>query len=276
MCSYNSATEKWYELPKHPYCKASLVVIDGKLTAIGGELKQSTFMNWCDTVATATTVVTNELYCLKEIWKVDFPPMPTKRYGTTAVTTGEHLIVAGGVTQIQCQSSKVEVMDTETKVWSTVCRLPHPYSWGSATICGDQLYILGGCDDKGMTKSVLTCSLTELLQSSSVWHRVAELLQSLSSSSAWHKLAVAPAYHSTCAAVNGELLAVGGCEEGSIPTGEIHKYNKTTKSWEPTGNMPSAKSRCLVAILPMNEMMIAGCETDKVEFANISFYWCSA
>ena len=95
----------------------------------------------------------------------------------------------------------VEAMDTKTRVWSIVASLPHPYSRASGTICGDQLYMLGGNDDKGKMKSVLTCSLTELLQSSS----------SSSSSILWHRVADAPAYWSTCAAVNGELLAVGRC-----------------------------------------------------------------
>ena len=188
-----------------------------------------------------------------------FPPMPTKRHSTTAVTTRKHLIVAGGATTI------VEVMDTETRLWSTTSSLPQPCSWGSATICGDQLYILGGVDHKGRTKSVPTCSLTELLQSSSL------------SSSVWHRVADAPAYGSTCAAVNGELLAVDGHDERNETTGDIHKYNKTTNSWELTSNMPTARSCCLVAILPTNEMMVIsgiksmGSLTDILEFANISF-----
>ena len=58
--------------------------------------------------------------------------------------------------------------------------------------------MLGGMDDKDNTTSVLTCSLTELVQSSSsVWHRVAD----------------APAYHSTCAAVNGQIAI---CDEKKL------------------------------------------------------------
>ena len=125
---------------------------------------------------------------------------------------------------------------------------------------------MGGNDDKGMTKSVLTCSLTKLLQSSSS-----------SSSSVWHSVADTPAYWFTCAAVNGELLAVGGRDEQYKPTGDIHKYSETTNSWEHMGNMPTARSCCLVAILPTNEMMVTGGMksmvgfTDEVEFATISF-----
>ena len=169
--------------------------------------------------------------------------------------------MAGGTTGIDLDENvnTVEVMDTKTLVWSTVASLPHPYKLESATICGDRLYMLGGVDNKGKTKSVLTCSLTELLQSSSVWHRVAD----------------APAYHSTCAAVNGQLLAVGGCDENFKATAAIHKYNPTTNSWYHISNMPTARYACLVAVLPTNEMMAVGGmvsrgtrKTDKVEIAD--------
>ena len=257
VCSYTSTTKRWHKLHKYPYWHASLVVINGHLTAIGG----------CENIL-SNKDITDKLYCLWGSWKVVYPPMPTKRYSTTAVTIRQHLIVAGGVTQPRFHNNiaTVEVMDTKTLVWSTVASLPHPCSWGSAAICGDRLYMLGGLDDKGKTKSVLTCSLTELLQSSS----------SSSSSSVWHRVADAPAYYSTCVAVNGELLTVGGRHEDKA-VADIHKYNKRTTFWEHMRNIPTARSRCLVAILPTNEMMVTGGDklvgsrTDKVEIANIRF-----
>ena len=112
--------------------------------------------------------------------------------------------------------------------------------------------MLGGWDNKGKTKSVLTCSLTELLRSSSS-----------SSSSIWHKVADAPAYRSTCATVNGELLAVGGCDNNLEPTSAIHKYNSTTNSWDLISNMPTARYSCLVAVLPNNEVMVVSGANDS-------------
>jgi N-acetylneuraminic acid mutarotase len=148
-----------------------------------------------------------------------------------------------------------------------VASLPHPYSEASATICGDQFYMLGGFDGKGKTKSVLTCSLTELLQSSS-------------SSSIWHRVADAPAYHSTCAAVNGELLAVGGCDKDDKPSSAIHKYNPTTISWDLISNIPTARWFCLVAVLPTNELMVVGGynkggNSKIVEMSLIASVFCS-
>jgi N-acetylneuraminic acid mutarotase len=257
VCSYNVSSKKWSTLLKHPYIYSSLAVINRQLTAIGG----------CNNIYRKDTY-TNQLLSLPGYKKV-FPAMPTKRRGTTAVTSKEHLIVAGGAIGLldADELNIVEVMDTKTLVWSTVASLPHPYSDASGTICGDQLYMLGGWDEKGKTKSVLTCSLTELLQSSS------------SSSSIWHRVADAPAYLSTCAAVNGELLAVGGRRNDDKPSSTIHKYNPTTNFWDLISNMPTARWYSLVAALPTNEMMVIGGNIDfgrgvttvfEVEVANLS------
>ena len=242
VCSYNSTTKKWSELPKYPYDGSSLAVINGHLTGIGGY----------EAVIWRRTY-TNKLLSRHEgffhrSWSNVFPPMPTKRRGSTAITSKEHLIVAGGDTGplLAETLNTVEVMDTKTLVWSTVASLPHPYNWASSTICGDHLYILGGVDDTGKTKSVSTCSLTELLQSSS------------SSSTVWHRVADAPAYHSTCAAVNGELLAAGGCDINWKAISAVHKYNPTTNSWDLINNMTTARYRSLVAVLPTNEAMTVG------------------
>jgi hypothetical protein len=232
-CNIPSYSKKWSRLSTCPYKYSSLAVINGQLTAIGG----------CKQLVNKDTY-TNKLLSLPG-YKEVFPPMPTKRRSTTAVTSKEHLIVAGGA--IGADSINiVEVMSTKTLVWSTVASLPHPYSDASVTICGDQLYMLGGFDDKGdKTKSVLTCSLTKLLQSSS-------------SSSIWYRVADTPAYHSTCAAVNGELLAVGGHDKYYKPSSTIHMYNPATNSWDPISNMPTARWLSLVAVLPTNEMMVVG------------------
>ena len=253
--SYNSTNKKWSELPKYPYQHGNLTVVNGQLTAIGG---------YDDTFTCTNELLTLRESRLRRSWSEVFPPMPTKRRGTTAVTSKEHLIVAGGSTGLGFADNinTVEVMDTKTLVWSTVASLPHPYNRASATICGDRLYMLGGNDNKDKTKSVLTCSLTELSSSSS-------------SSSVWHRFADAPAYRFTCAAVNGQLLAVGGCDEGRNATAAIHKYNPITNSWDHISNMPTARCRCLVAVLPTNEMMavggvISGFSTDKVDIASIS------
>ena len=240
-CSYNSSTQRWSQLLMFPCVFSSLAVIHGFLTAIGGR-KGSAILN------ELFTLMVNPVMHPK--WVEYFPPMPTKRSHTAAVTTIHHLIVAGGENGSN-QLDTVEVMDIETLVWSVAASLPHPYSYASATICGDQLYMLGEHErDFGVREYqlVLTYSVTKLL------HSCCEA----SSNSVWQKIADIPVYKSTCAAINGELIAVGGLDAKFNTTLAVHKYNPTTDSWDIISNMPTARYRCLVAVLPTNEIMVVG------------------
>ncbi len=244
ICSYNSSSKKWQELADCPYQYGSLVVIQGQLTTVGGMDRHQ------------RGLCTNQLLSLqigqKEFHKV-FPSMPTKRCNTTTVTTNKHLVVAGGTTELGAlfahamTITKVEVMGMKSLAWATVASLPYPYTRASGTICGEQLYMLGGSNDKDKTKSVLTCSL-------------ANLLRSLPSATAsiWHSVADVPVFNSTCAAVNGELLAIGGLVDNGKRTAAVHKYNPMANSWELISNMPNAKYHSLVAVLPTNEMIVGG------------------
>ena len=157
-CHVISGDQKWSTLPRHRYHYFSLVVINGLLTSVGG-YDGSEF--------------TNSIHSLtgegrKRQWSVVFPAMPTPRSGTASVTTKQALIVAGGISGAR-RLDTVEVMDIPSQQWTTASRLPQPFSLMSATICGDQLYLAGGFDESDKaSKSVLTCSLTDLLQPQSL------------------------------------------------------------------------------------------------------------
>ena len=269
-CSYDSSTRRWSKLPQCPSKESNLVVIRGLLTAVGGSIDDIVPCYFAHG-RSKRYLADNKLFSIindgGKKWVEHFPPMPTERYNTATVTTKQHIIVAGGESGSSGSNllDMVEVMDIQTLVWSAAASLPHPYTWASATICGDQIYILGGCDEgSGKTKSALTCSLTKLLQSCS----------EASSDSVWHRITDIPVYSSTCAAVNGELVAVGGVHAYET-SAAIHKYNPASDSWDIISNMPTARYRRLVAVLPTNEMMVVGgCGilgdfTDKVEIATL-------
>ena len=262
--AYNSTNNKWSELPKCPNSDFSLAMVNSCLTAIGGE--------------TSNDEVTNSLLSLTDNkWTKQFPPMPTKRWSTVVVCSGRSLVVAGGVGEEDKDLSIVEVMDTETLQWSTASSLPHPLYQASATPCGDQSYTLGGIDQSGkQSKSVFTCSLAALLQSCQPQSLVARLktLSLASRPKVWHQLADTPVTLSTCASLHGRLLAVGGKDSDGKETTAIHIYNTTTNSWEVISHMTTPRWRCLVAVLPHNELMVVGGrtpigDTDSVEIASI-------
>ena len=263
VITHNSSTNKWSELPKCPNSGFSLAIVNSLLTAIGGE--------------TINYEVTNSLLSLTDNkWTKQFPPMPTKRWLTAVVCNGKSLVVAGGVAKGHKKLSTVEVMDTETLQWSTASSLPHPLYLTSATLCGDQVHMLGGFyQSNEQSKSVVTCSLAALLQSCQPQSLVAQLMTALGSGpKVWYQLADAPVTLSTCISLQGQLLAVGGEDSDGKETTAIHMYNTTTNSWEIISHMTTPRSQCLVAVVPPNKLIVVGGHmpndiTDSVEIATI-------
>ena len=76
-------------------------------------------------------------------WSEIFPPMPTPGQTATCVTTEPALVVAGGLAD-GGRLDTVEVMNIDTKQWTTVSPLPQELTSLSATVCGDTLYLAGG------------------------------------------------------------------------------------------------------------------------------------
>ena len=262
--AYTFAANKWSELPECPNSNVSLGMVNKLLTAIGGK--------------TSEYEVTNSLLSLTDNkWTEWFPPMPTKRWLTAVVCSGRSLVVAGGIGGRYKNLSTVEVMDTETLQWSTASSLPHPLFETSATLCGDQVYMLGGLDQRSkQSKSVFTCSLAVLLQSCQPQSLGAQLktLSLASRSKVWYQLADTPVTLSTCVSLHGRLLAVGGCDSDDKYTTAIHMYDTTTNSWEVISHMAVPQYQCSVVVLPHNELMVVGSwtpdgETNSVEIASI-------
>jgi len=250
-----TASSGWTSLPNCPYLGSGLAVVNHLLTAIGGN---------------AGSELTNKLFSLsgegsEKKWTEVFPPMQTERRELTALCTGTSLIVAGGVGILALMLTTVEVMNTETRQWCTAAALPDPITNFSATICGDQIYMLGGQDKSwNSTSAVYTCSLSAILQSCS------------SPSNVWSRIADCPAQWSTCASLLGQMLAIGGMHyESKIATTAVFVYEPATNSWTVISHMLSARSSTLTAVLPGNQLMVvAGTDLDSnntntVEFASI-------
>ena len=216
--SYDAINDTWSQLPNCVHENCSITVINGCLTTVGGGSHPNYY---------------NELLSLTwkgRRWTQQFPPMPTKRRWTTSLCTGITLIIAGGWGVGGRDLSTVEVMDTETHLWSTAADLPQPMCGASATVCGDQLYMVGGSKDRLYVKSVYTCSVSALLQSCIPSSLAAKLQKTSLEDKArvWRQVADVPGTQSTSESFYGRLLAVGGLELSTA----VYMYNSTTNSWK--------------------------------------------
>ena len=247
---YHSDCQKWSPLPNLPHTHSTLVIADGRLTSVGGYLGQGQ--------ATSSLLSLSGKRLLGRKWSSHFPQMISKRCNTAAVCTGRILIIAGGDNGREYLAT-VEVLDMDSRKWSTVSSLPHPFSQATISICGERLYMLGGYDHKigDAEDSIFTCSIAELLQSRLSLPKAGKLL-SPSKNTIWQRITVSSNYGSSCTTLCGWLVVVGGRDEAGEDTTTISAYDETTNSWLDVDSMTVPRYRALVASLPDNMMMVVG------------------
>ena len=238
---YQFEEDQWTALPKCPHYNSALTVINEQLTTVGGHGVDPT---------NSLASLTGEGKDRK--WVEHFPRMPTSRSHLAAVCRGTSLIAAGGYGGGRVLRT-VEVMDTESLQWTLVNPLPHPMMGASIAVSQEKVYLLGGFDQNGdKTLSVFTCSTlpTQPLD--------AQLEKPANQMTPWHQAADAPHDGSTAVCVGEVLLAIGGWSAAGERTSAIAAYNPTSDSWEDMAHMTTPRSRPLVALLPSNELIVAG------------------
>ena len=255
---YNSDTREWHRLPDAPHTQSTLVVVHHILTMVGGQISDGATDSLLSLVGEGED----------KKWLPHLPAMPTKRYDAAAVCSGRSLIIAGGRDDSD-RLATVEVLDTDARQWFIASSLTHPLTMATISICGERLYMLGGYQTDYLTRSVLSCSIPELLQSCqprpTLLKRILRTAPA-NHSTIWRQVADAPHYWSSCATLCGQLVAVGGYE-ALESTSAISVYNETADSWEAMGNMPTARWRALVAILN-GKMMVVGGDVEGGLFGN--------
>ncbi len=247
MYAYSSQMDNWTNLPDCPNTSSTLALVNGLLTAVGGS-KSGTPTN----ALVSLTGTESE-----RKWSEHFPPMPTKRSCPAVVCSGRSLVAAGGKGEMRLLST-VEVMGTDVLQWFTASGLPHLFFNASVTVIGDNLYLLGGLDEYGRTKSVLTCSLTALLQSCQPQSLGGRLNTLTLAEDPRHRVADVPVYMSPCTTLCGQLLAVGGWNNPYDRSDAVYKYDPTKNTWNIISHIPSFPfgASPLVAPLPGNKLVV--------------------
>ena len=227
---YEWRGEKWEELPSCPYRNSGLVIIDGKLTAVGG-LDGSHH--------------TNKLMTLRQSkWVEEYPPMNTTRSHPAVVSTsdGEYLIVIGGWGSGDHWTATVELFQVKSRRWYKLTDLPQPLPFPSATICGDQLNVIGH-DANGYS-----CSLQALSSSDQPITSPCTL--------SWKPLPPLPVTGSTAATLCGQLVVIGGRRQDGSPVNSIHQL--VDGQWVEIGSMTTGRYRCLVVSPSPDKIIIVG------------------
>ena len=100
--TYDPTMDTWEAL-QSPTKYSALTTYHNKLLLVGGCIGEA-----------STCQTTDQLWAFEEgeqTWTQPLPPMPTRRCGASAVSTQDHLIVAGGLNNLGRSLNKVEVFD---------------------------------------------------------------------------------------------------------------------------------------------------------------------
>ena len=231
---YELNTEKWDQLPPSPYWNSGLVMINGELTAVGGEDKYR---------------YTNKLLTLRQNqWVQHYPPMNIGRSDTAVLSTsdGLYVFVIGGNVSLY-EYATVEILDVKGKRWYNLTKLPQDLSKPSATICGNQLLYVIGEHGEGYS-----CSVEALLFSIRVLP--------YSTSHTWTPLPQLPIRSSTAATLCGELLMVSGVRYRA-PNNPILQL--VDGRWVKIGSTSGGTTKCLVVSPSPDKMIIVGGDGGK-------------
>ena len=249
---YESQQQQWQQLPDCPSMNFAMVMVEGRLTTVGGVDQQ-----WHPTSSLSSLTGEDE----NSKWVELFPRMPTARCYLAAVCKGRNVIAAGGRGGGRNRST-VEILDTELRQWSSASSLPRPMWGASIAVCEDLLYLLGGWDQKEFqTLSVFTSSITDLLHQQ----------ETANQPTVWHQATDAPYFGSTAVNVGGQLLTIGGYDKHVKETSAVFAYNATSDCWQDIGHMATPRYWPIVAVLPSNQLIVAGGYggDTKVEIGNV-------
>ena len=229
---YEYSTEKWEELPACPYHNSGLVVIDRELTAVGGEDGSHR---------------SNKLYTLRQReWVEKYPPMNTARDSPAVVSTsdGKHLIVIGGFGG-GSWTATVELFQVKSRRWHQLTDLPQHISFPSATICGDQLNVIGSGTNG------YSCFLSSLPS------RDQPITSPLTLSR--KPLPHLPVDRSTAATLCGQLVLIGGWLGGYQVGSSVNSIHQLVGGeWVEIGSMAGGRCHCLVVSPSPDKIIIVG------------------
>ena len=255
--------EQWSRLPDNPNQSFSLAVIDGLLTSVGGykDGYSNTLFSltgrkcWSEifppmlTPRSDASSVTNEqalvvaggnaggvidtveLMTISTKQWTTVCSLPGKYLGVSAITCGDSLYLAGGITDGYSPSQSIFTCS------------------------------LSNLKQPERRRSILRRTYSSSSGKSSY----------SSKSNIWKEIRSLPEISSTLASVGGHLLALGGCDDSWNPTTHVYRYDSLTDSWRVVSQMKNKRSSCFAVTLPEDRLIVVGGvkslgdESDSVE-----------
>ena len=151
--------------------------------------------------------------------------------------------------------SQVEILDTTgSGQWYQAAPLPQPCFCVSTATIGNMCYLLGGFSGGGVASNkMFGVQLDDLISQTVSQPAGARAPPTSSLWMTFMTLSDTPLSLSSALAINGALLAVGGCRGSTA----IYHYQPSSKSWIKAGELPAGRSHCCCIVLPSGEVLVA-------------------
>ena len=257
--AYQVRSSSWCELRKCPTVECPSIVIKDRLTLVGG-IKGNTIVSQLFTLVKEGQ---------KHVWREKYPPMPTNRWGSAALCTIRDLvIVAGGEGEGDVLLKVIEVMDANTKQWTTIAELPLALCYPTLIQCGDCIFLTGGNNKyHDPSRAVYKSSnLASIPTATSLGARLAgRVLAPVVNFSrikiTWTRVANLSVTYTACVSFNDHLLSIGGMDSSDQPTASIQVYNPASDRWEVISHMGTSRYDCFAAVSSDQQLVVIGGRT---------------
>lgn len=235
----------------------SLGQVNGRLVAVGGELKE-------EITGSCVRYCNDKMYVLNESsnkWnEEEIPSMPTARLSPAVLCLRKALIVAGGDPGGSEFSNAVEIFKPADSQWYRTN--PLPITAFNMSFVGmnreKYCYALGGYKGLCRLNHTLQASFDDLLLNAVP----ADEKLYRHKASPWKELSRTPAFRPAAAVLGDSLFAIGGSMysdvQDSTPHKGVYKYTPSTNTWDNIGDLPAPRSSTTVAVISPAEILVIG------------------
>ena len=226
---YNPDSGEWNKLPEAPVRGFAMTSLNGQLVLAGGGAGVSGRITVWDSG--------------RGEWAHPYPPMPTGRSMSSAVSYQNYLIVACGCSVYRDTADTVEMLDSSSGRWYSAQPLPVEGNRMSSVVVGNRWYLSSFDCWKDSKRHIFCAHLPTLISSvTSAAHAYA--------ASIWQELPTPPIDSPTLLALQGHLLLLW--------VQELHRYDPEARQWRECEQLPVGLSGPSCTVLPSGELMVTG------------------
>ena len=264
--TFDVEKNEWDKLPPSGYHYCVPVIVEGKLSLIGGRKPQNK-------VPVARVDTYDES---RSQWMSIYPDMKHPRYRPAVVATDHYVIALGGkLKEPKPLTNTIEVMNIPSKQWISVAtRLPLNLKLYdiTATISRDLVWIVGYDDGNLCYNKVFTVPVSDVTMKP----KVAASWSSVRNDAVCYKAAVVPN--------SDPPVLLGGDDRSNTAVSTVIAFDPKTDSWNEVASLSSPRAHCTVANLPGNcaILVVGGCtetrnlnETNSTSLKTTELYYVS-